>query len=93
MECDLRRQYNLHMPPPEEHIVELLKLPPPQRTEAVRLLLDSLDGGDATPDAENQRISELLRRARSVVDGRAMLIDGGEARERVLARLRTIRGA
>jgi hypothetical protein len=76
----------------EEHIAELLKLSVDERARAARLLLDSLDDTDVDPDAEQKRIDELVRRAHAVRDGTAELVDGDEARRRVIARLRDIRG-
>jgi hypothetical protein len=76
----------------EEHIAELLKLSVDERARAARLLLDSLDDTDVDPDAEQKRLDELVRRAHAVRDGTAELVDGDEARRRVIARLRDIRG-
>jgi hypothetical protein len=76
----------------EEHIAELLKLSVDERARAARLLLDSLNDTDVDPDAEQKRIDELVRRAHAVCDGTAELVDGDEARRRVIARLRDIRG-
>lgn len=75
----------------EEHIAELLKLPVDERARVARLLLDSLDEGAPDPDAEQKRVDELVRRARAVRDGTDELVDGDEARRRVLARLRELR--
>lgn len=72
----------------EEHIAELLKLPVDERARAARLLLDSFDDFDADPEAERKRIDELMRRAQAVRDGKAELVDGDEARRRVMARRR-----
>lgn len=76
----------------EEHIAELLKLPTQERARVARVLLDSLDGEDAAPDAEQKRLDEIVRRARAVRDGTAELVDGPEALRRVRARLREVRG-
>lgn len=75
----------------EEHIAELLKLPVDERARVARVLLDRLDEGAPNPDAERKRIDELVRRASAVRDGAAELIDGDEARRRVLARFRELR--
>lgn len=83
--------YNKPMARTEEHIAELLKLPVDERARVARLLLDSLDEGTPDPDAEQKRVDELVRRARAVRDGTAELVDGDEARRRVLARLRELR--
>lgn len=76
----------------EEHIAALLKLPAPERAQAARRLIVSLDAAEEEdPEIERAKIEELTRRAQSVVDGRATLIDGAEARARVEARLRSLR--
>ena len=67
-------------------------MPVGDRARVAHLLLDSLDGDEADLDAEKRRVDELVRRARAVRDGTAELVDGDEARRRVLARLREIRG-
>ena len=69
-----------------------MKLSVSERARAARLLLESLDEGAADADAEQRRIDELIRRARAVQDGSAELIEADEARRRVLARLRALRG-
>ena len=74
----------------EDHIAELLKLTAEDRARAARVLLDSLDEGEADPKADEKKAAELVRRARSVRQGSAELIDGAEARQRVLARLSAI---
>ena len=76
----------------EEHIRELLKLPIEDRAHAAKLLLDSLDDGIDDPDAESLKVAELVRRAQAVRDGTAELVDADEARRRVIARLREVRG-
>jgi len=76
----------------EDHIAELLKLTPDERARAARLLLDSLDDLEADPKAEEKKAAELVCRAQYVRDGSATLIDGDDARKRVLARLNDIRG-
>ena len=89
--CPSVTSYNCAMARTEEHIAELLKLPVDERARVARLLLDSLDEGASDPDAEQKRIDELVRRARAVRDGTAELVDGDEARLRVLARLHALR--
>jgi hypothetical protein len=76
----------------EEHIRELLKLPIEDRAYAAKLLLDSLDDGTDDPEAEGLKVAELIRRAQGVRDGSAELVDADEARRRVMARLREVRG-
>jgi putative addiction module component (TIGR02574 family) len=76
----------------DEHINELLKLPVEDRAHAAKLLLDSLDNEIEDPDAEELRAAELTRRAHSVLEGKADVVDSGEVRRRVAARLREIRG-
>ena len=76
----------------EEHIRELLKLPIEDRAHAAKLLLDSLDDGTDDPEAEGLKVAELIRRAQAVRDGSAELVDADEARRRVMARLREVRG-
>jgi hypothetical protein len=76
----------------EEHVRELLKLPAEDRANAAKRLIDSLDEEGNDPDAEALKITELVRRAQAVRDGTAELIDADEARRRVLARLREVRG-
>lgn len=76
----------------EEHIRELLKLPIEDRAHAAKLLLDSLDDGIDDPEAEGLKVAELVRRAQAVREGRAELVDADEARRRVMARLREVRG-
>ena len=77
----------------DDHIQELLKLPVEDRARAAKLLLDSLDEEPEDPDAEALRTNELSRRARSVIDGSAELVDAGEVSRRISARLRAIRNA
>jgi len=76
----------------EEHIRELLKLSIEDRAHAAKLLLDSLDEGIDDPEAEGLKVAELIRRAQAVRDGKAELVDADEARRRVMARLREVRG-
>ena len=75
----------------EEHLAELLRLPPSERARAARALLDSLDAGDDA-DAEQAQLAELIRRMRALDDGTIKLIDADEVRSRVMARLRSVRG-
>ena len=75
----------------EEHVRELLKLPLEDRAHAAKLLLDSLDDDPDDSDAETLRIAELTRRARAVANGSARLVDADEVRQRITARLRSVR--
>ena len=75
----------------EEHLRELLKLPIEDRARAAQLLLDSLDEDPEDPEAEALCAAELSRRARSVADGSAELIDADEVRRRIATRLREVR--
>jgi putative addiction module component (TIGR02574 family) len=75
----------------QEHLAELLKLPAEERAKAARTLLDSLDEG-ADADVEQAHLDALSRRMKALEEGRVQLIDGAEARARVLARLRSVRG-
>jgi putative addiction module component (TIGR02574 family) len=76
----------------EDHIRELLKLPPEERAQAAKILLDSLDEDGDDPEAEALKVAELIRRAQSVLAGRAELVNPDDARRRVMARLREVRG-
>ena len=76
----------------EEHIRELLKLSTEDRAHAAKLLLDSLDEDGDDREAEALKLAELGRRAQAVHDGTADLVDADEARRRVMARLRDLRG-
>lgn len=76
----------------DEHIRALLSLPAKERAHAAKLLIDSLDEDFEDTSAESMRAAELTRRARSVVDGTAAVVDIDEVRRRVAARLREVRG-
>ncbi len=76
----------------EDHLAELLRLPLEQRAKAARALLDSLDEDGEDQDAEQAQVAELIRRMRALDAGQVKLIDNAEARARVLARLRSVRG-
>jgi hypothetical protein len=76
----------------EEHIRELLKLPTKERANAAKLLLESLDEDGDDSEAEALKVAELVRRAQSVCDGTAQLVDADEALRRAKARLRAVRG-
>jgi putative addiction module component (TIGR02574 family) len=75
-----------------DHLAELLRLPVEERAKAARSLIDSLDDGGEDADAERAQVTELIRRMRALDAGEVQLIDGNEARARVMARLRSVRG-
>lgn len=72
-------------------VEELLKFPAPDRAEAARTLLESLDGGDDPAEVESAWRDEIASRVRQVEDGSVELEDGPtvmrELRERARARL------
>ena len=76
----------------EDHLNELLRAPIEQRAKAARALLDSLDEDGDDEGAEQAQVDELVRRMRALEAGEVNLIDGAEARARVIARLRSVRG-
>ena len=76
----------------DEHLSALLQRPAPERARAARALLESLDDDGDHPDAAEAQEAELLRRIERLDAGDAELVSASEARERVLARLRQIRG-
>lgn len=75
----------------EDHLAELLRLPLSERAKAARALLDSLDDTEDV-DAEQAQVTELIRRMQALDAGQVKLIDADEARARVMARLRSVRG-
>ena len=70
---------------------EVLSLPVDERAELAHVLLESLHEESAEPDAEAAWLAELDRRAQSVSDGTATLVDWNEAYERITARLKARR--
>ena len=76
----------------EEHLAELLRLPVDERARAARTLLDSLDEDGDQSGAEELQVTELIRRMQALHAGQVKLIDDAEARARVMARLRSVRG-
>ncbi len=76
----------------DDHLAELLRLPVEVRAKAARTLLDSIDDDDDDINAEASHTAELVRRMNSLDSGQTALIDASEARARVLARLRAVRG-
>ena len=76
----------------EEHLAELLRLPVDERAKAARALLDSLDEDGEDAGVEQAQVTELIRRMQALQAGQVKLIDDAEARARVMARLRSVRG-
>jgi putative addiction module component (TIGR02574 family) len=76
----------------EEHLAELLRLPADERARAARALLDSLDEDGEDTGVEQAQVSELIRRMQALHAGQVQLIDDTEARARIMARLRSVRG-
>jgi putative addiction module component (TIGR02574 family) len=76
----------------EEHLAELLRLPVDERARTARALLDSLDEHDEDTGVEQSQVTELIRRMQALHAGQVKLIDDAEARARVIARLRSVRG-
>ena len=76
----------------EEHLAELLRLPVDERARAARALLDSLDEDSEDAGVEQAQVTELIRRMQALQAGEVKLIDDVEARARVMARLRSVRG-
>ena len=77
---------------PEDHLAELLRLPAGERAHAARVLLDSLDDEGGDSDTDQAQLAEVIRRMRALDAGEVNLVDGAEARARVMARLRSLRG-
>jgi len=76
----------------EDHLAELLKLPLEDRAKAARALLDSLDEDGTDAAAEEAQVAELIRRVQALDSGQSTLVDEADARARVNARLKLIRG-
>jgi putative addiction module component (TIGR02574 family) len=76
----------------EEHLAELLRLPLVERARVARALLDSLDDAGQDDDAEDAQLAELLRRMKALEAGQVTLTDSADARTRLMARLRSVRG-
>jgi putative addiction module component (TIGR02574 family) len=74
----------------EELRSAVLALPVDERAELAYALLESLPE-HAEPDADAAWLAELDRRAQSVADGSAKLVDWEVARERIAARLKAER--
>ena len=73
-----------------ELVQELLKFPPPERAEAARTLLQSLDGADDPLDVEAGWRDEIANRVAEIEDGSVELEDGPDTmrqlRERAQAK-------
>ena len=76
----------------QDPLSELLRLPIEGRARAARVLLDSLDEDGEDADTEQAQLTELIRRMQALDAGQVKLIDSADARARVLARLRSVRG-
>jgi len=78
----------------EDHLTELLRMQMPVQERAGLLgpclTAWTTDGEDR--DAEQAQVIELIRRMKALDAGQANVIDAAEARARVLARLRSVRG-
>lgn len=70
----------------------MFKLPVDERARAARALLDSLDEDGEEAGVEQSQVAELIRRMQALQAGQVKLIDDSEARARVAARLRSVRG-
>ena len=55
-------------------------------------LLDSLEEDGEDAGVEQAQVTELIRRMQALHAGQVKLIDDAEARARVMARLRSVRG-
>jgi len=76
----------------DDHLAELLRMPVEERAPAARALLDSLDEEHDDEDAEQAQVTQLIRRMKALDAGRVELVDAADARTRVMARLRSVRG-
>jgi putative addiction module component (TIGR02574 family) len=75
----------------EDQLAELLQLPHPARARLARALLESLDE-EPDGDPTEAQAAELVRRMRALDAGEIRVVDAAEARSRVSARLRAVRG-
>ncbi|HEX3757911.1 MAG TPA: addiction module protein [Kofleriaceae bacterium] len=66
----------------------LLAFPAPERAEAARELLESLDGNDAPADVEAAWHEEIARRVQEIETGTVDLEDGPSAMIRLRERAR-----
>jgi putative addiction module component (TIGR02574 family) len=74
------------------HLRELLRMPLEDRARAARALLDSLDEDGEEEGVEQAHLAELIRRMEALEAGQVHVINDADARSRVLARLRSLRG-
>lgn len=70
-----------------EPLEELLRRPADERARAALRLIESLDEGPEDDDAEQAQLDELARRAQSLRDGSAEVVDYAEVDRDVLAQL------
>jgi putative addiction module component (TIGR02574 family) len=82
----------MRMASAEGHLAELLRLPLAERARAARALLDSVDDAGNDEDADEEQLAELLRRMKALETGQVTLIENADARARLMARLRSVRG-
>ena len=75
----------------ETLLQQALNLPPDERYQFARRLLDSLDGDDLLPD-DPAFHEELNRRLESIANGTAEYVDGEEVFRAISERLRKRRG-
>jgi hypothetical protein len=66
----------------------LLSFPAPDRAEAARELLESLDGSDDPDDVESAWRGEIARRVQEIESGAVELEDGPTAMDRLRSRAR-----
>lgn len=66
----------------------LLQFPAPERAEAARTLLESLDDGDDLDDVERAWRGEIARRVQEIESGAVELEDGPTAMRRLRDRAR-----
>ena len=78
----------------DDCVAELLRLPVAARAQAARALLESLDDDDDDDDndVELAHVTELMQRMHGLETGEVKLVAHSDARARVVARLRSIRG-
>jgi hypothetical protein len=72
-----------------EPLEELLRRPADERAKAALRLLESLDDGPDDPNADQAQLEELNRRAQSLRDGSAELVDYADVDRDILAGLAT----
>ncbi|MBZ4376755.1 addiction module protein [Corallococcus sp. AS-1-6] len=75
----------------DQLLAQALRLSPEDRRRLAHELLDSLDEGVATSDAEAAWGEEISRRAQEVLDGTAELVDWDDVRKQVNEELERMR--